>query len=93
MSMIKRIAQVAPILAAALCLAPSPSALAGSGWGYGDCCVPYARWCCPWRPHHTDLPRPYPELTLYRYSYILYGGRIHRSVHFRPYVAYPRRSW
>jgi len=86
--MIKRIAKVAPVLAAALCLALPLSALAGSGWGYGDCCVPYARWCCPWRPHHTDL-----QFTIYRYSYILYRGRIHRFVHFRPYLAYPRRSW
>jgi len=86
------IALIASMLIASLSLAQSDAALAG-GWGYGDCCVPYAGWCCAWRPHHSDLPRPYPEFTLYRHSYLLYGGRINRFTHFRPYLVPPRRSW
>ena len=88
----KTSALITSVFAALLSLAPPGAAFAG-GWGYGDCCVPYARWCCPWRPHHSDLPCRYPEFTLYRHSYVVYGGRVHRFAHFRPYLAYPRRSW
>jgi len=88
----RTIALTTSLLVAPLGLAPTGAATAG-GWGYGDCCVPYAGWCCAWRPHLSDLPRPYPEFTPYRHSYVLYRGRIYRFAHYRPYRARPRRPW
>ena len=85
----KRLAFV--VGASAGLMVPNP-AQAG-GWGYGDCCVPYDRWCCPWHPHVTDLPQPYPFVTPYQHSYLLHRGRLYRFTRLRPYLAPPRHRF